>query len=70
MSYKRITTRLRFENPRPGASIPVVGNEWVATRELSGRPVLVKLLKQKKLWQHEDGAWLMDAVVSMRDLPQ
>lgn len=62
-TYKRYTTRLRFE---PGQAIPEAGASWVARTELGGVLVTVRLLEVKKVFEHpnEPGVTLMDARIS------
>lgn len=68
MAYRRYTITLRFEK---GERIPLIGDRWHAETALGGQPVLVTLLRRKRLYEHPDepGVWLMDAMIARRDLP-
>lgn len=56
---------LRFE---VGERVPQEKERFRTRREMSGREVLVTIHKIRKVYPHEDGATLMRADVSIRDL--
>lgn len=66
-TYRRYTTRLRFE---PGQPIPQAGDSWIARTELGGVRVKVKLLEVKKVFEHstQPGVMLMDARISRSEV--
>jgi len=64
---RRITTRLRIER---GDYVPAEGETVLMERALSGRAVAVTVHRIKRQREHpkEPGVWLLDAVVTMRDI--
>lgn len=66
---RRFTTRIRFEKC---AYIPKAGETLLMERDLSHRWTAVTIHRVKATFEHstEPGVMLMDAIVSMYDLPR